>query len=65
MAIDMTQFRQVFFEESLEGLDAMESSLLQLSKARLFKKLFAGIMATISMRLSASWNQLEVTLQVD
>jgi two-component system chemotaxis sensor kinase CheA len=32
MAIDMTQFRQVFFEESLEGLDAMESSLLQLEE---------------------------------
>src|SRR5215470_14459616 len=30
MAIDMTQFRQVFFEESLEGLDAMEAGLLQL-----------------------------------
>jgi len=32
MAIDITQFRQVFFEESLEGLEAMESSLLQLAE---------------------------------
>ncbi|MGE3539897.1 MAG: chemotaxis protein CheA [Candidatus Tectimicrobiota bacterium] len=32
MAIDMSQFRQVFFEESLEGLEAMESSLLQLDE---------------------------------
>jgi two-component system, chemotaxis family, sensor kinase CheA len=32
MAIDITQFRQVFFEESLEGLEAMESSLLQLEE---------------------------------
>ena len=28
MAIDMEQFHQVFFEESLEGLDVMEQSLL-------------------------------------
>jgi two-component system, chemotaxis family, sensor kinase CheA len=32
MAIDITQFRQVFFEESLEGLEAMESGLLQLEE---------------------------------
>jgi two-component system chemotaxis sensor kinase CheA len=32
MAIDMAQFRQVFFEESLEGLEAMESCLLQLEE---------------------------------
>lgn len=31
MAIDLQQFHQVFFEESLEGLDAMESGLLQIS----------------------------------
>ncbi|MGZ4957869.1 MAG: Hpt domain-containing protein, partial [Methylomonas sp.] len=30
MAIDMSQFHQVFFEESFEGLDAMESGLLNL-----------------------------------
>ena len=30
MAIDMKQFHQVFFEESFEGLDAMESGLLNL-----------------------------------
>ncbi len=30
MTIDMTQFHQVFFEESFEGLDAMESGLLNL-----------------------------------
>src|SRR5215813_7185763 len=32
MAIDITKFRQVFFEESLEGLEAMEASLLQLEE---------------------------------
>lgn len=31
MAIDMEQFHQVFFEESLEGLDVMEHSLLSIS----------------------------------
>ncbi|QFU20590.1 chemotaxis protein CheA [Shewanella eurypsychrophilus] len=30
MEIDLSQFSQVFFEESLEGLDAMESELLNL-----------------------------------
>ncbi len=30
MSIDLSQFHQVFFEESLEGLDIMESSLLAL-----------------------------------
>lgn len=30
MSIDMEQFHQVFFEESFEGLDAMESGLLNL-----------------------------------
>ena len=30
MAIDMEQFHQVFFEESFEGLDVMESGLLNL-----------------------------------
>lgn len=30
MSIDMSQFRDAFFEESLEGLDAMESGLLEL-----------------------------------
>ena len=30
MSIDMAQFHQVFFEESFEGLDAMESGLLKL-----------------------------------
>ena len=30
MSIDMAQFHQVFFEESFEGLDAMESGLLNL-----------------------------------
>lgn len=30
MAIDVTQFHQTFFEESLEGLDAMENILLAL-----------------------------------
>ena len=31
MSFDMAQFRQVFFEESIEGLDTMESGLLNLS----------------------------------
>ncbi|MDP2177972.1 chemotaxis protein CheA [Methylicorpusculum sp.] len=31
MSIDMAQFHQVFFEESFEGLDIMESGLLNLS----------------------------------
>lgn len=31
MAIDLLQFHQVFFEESLEGLDAMENGLLQIT----------------------------------
>ena len=30
MSIDLSQFHQVFFEESFEGLDAMESNLLEL-----------------------------------
>ncbi len=30
MSIDMEQFHQTFFEESFEGLDAMESNLLEL-----------------------------------
>ncbi len=30
MEIDLSQFSQVFFEESLEGLENMESELLKL-----------------------------------
>ena len=30
MSIDLSQFHQIFFEESFEGLDVMESSLLEL-----------------------------------
>src|SRR5215471_18480317 len=30
MAIDLTQFHQIFFEESFEGLDTMEAALLHL-----------------------------------
>lgn len=33
MSIDLSQFHQVFFEESLEGLDVMESALLNLDVA--------------------------------
>ena len=33
MPIDMRQFHQTFFEESLEGLSAMETGLLRLEKA--------------------------------
>nr|WP_305908325.1 Hpt domain-containing protein [Methylomarinum sp. Ch1-1]MDP4521149.1 Hpt domain-containing protein [Methylomarinum sp. Ch1-1] len=32
MSIDMAQFHQVFFEESFEGLDAMETGLLNLDE---------------------------------
>lgn len=32
MSIDVSQFHEVFFEESFEGLDAMESGLLNLSE---------------------------------
>ena len=32
MAIDITQFHQTFFEESLEGIDEMESELLQIEE---------------------------------
>ena len=32
MGIDITQFHQIFFEESFEGLEAMESALLDLSR---------------------------------
>ena len=31
MSVDISQFHQVYFEESFEGLDAMESGLLALS----------------------------------
>ena len=33
MTIDLSQFHQVFFDESLEGLDAMESALLEFDVA--------------------------------
>ncbi|MDX8396465.1 MAG: chemotaxis protein CheA [Mariprofundaceae bacterium] len=32
MSIDLEQFKHIFFEESFEGLDAMESGLLELSE---------------------------------
>jgi two-component system chemotaxis sensor kinase CheA len=35
MSIDLSQFFEVFFEESLEGLDVMESELLNLSPGQL------------------------------
>ena len=31
MSIDLSQFHQTFFEESLEGLETMETGLLNLS----------------------------------
>lgn len=34
MSIDLAQFHQTFFEESFEGLDAMETGLLSLSEGR-------------------------------
>lgn len=33
MSVDLSQFHQVFFEESFEGLDAMESALMELDPA--------------------------------
>ena len=33
MGIDLSQFHQVFFEESIEGLDAMETALMELDPA--------------------------------
>lgn len=33
MSVDLSQFHQVFFEESFEGLDVMESQLLELDPA--------------------------------
>ena len=30
MSVDLSQFHQVFFEECFEGLDVMESGLLEL-----------------------------------
>ncbi|WGO99440.1 chemotaxis protein CheA [Saccharophagus degradans] len=33
MSIDLSQFHQVFFEESVEGLDIMESALMELDPA--------------------------------
>lgn len=35
MSVDLSQFHQVFFEESLEGLDVMESALLELDPAHI------------------------------
>ena len=35
MSIDLSQFHQVFFEESLEGLDVMESALMALDPEQL------------------------------
>src|SRR5262245_28996633 len=43
MAIDITQFRQVFFEESMEGLEAMESGLLQLEEGTLAEEIINTI----------------------
>ena len=33
MSVDLSQFHQVFFEESFEGLDIMESELLDMDPA--------------------------------
>ena len=33
MSVDLSQFHQVFFEESFEGLDVMESELLDMDPA--------------------------------
>ena len=33
MSVDLSQFHQVFFEESIEGLEVMEAGLLELNPA--------------------------------
>ena len=43
MNIDVTQFHQVFFEESLEGLDTMESILLQMESGEYDQEDINGI----------------------
>jgi two-component system, chemotaxis family, sensor kinase CheA len=43
MAIDLTQFHQVFIEESLEGLDTMESALMDLNLDNLDAELINSI----------------------
>ncbi|MBI5461674.1 MAG: chemotaxis protein CheA [Gammaproteobacteria bacterium] len=46
MSIDITQFHQIFFEESFEGLDSMEAALLELGggseDAELINTIFRG-----------------------
>ena len=34
MTLDLTQFHEIFFEESFEALDSMEAALLKLSVKR-------------------------------
>ena len=43
MAIDITRFHQTFFEESYEGLDAMEAALLRLTPASADAEAINGI----------------------
>lgn len=43
MKIDMSKFLDTFFEESAEGLDAMEAGLLNLQKATYDKEIINTI----------------------
>lgn len=43
MSIDLSQFHQVFFEESFEGLDIMESGLLELDPAAIDSEMINAI----------------------
>ncbi|OQY54696.1 MAG: chemotaxis protein CheA [Candidatus Parabeggiatoa sp. nov. 2] len=43
MPIDLTEVRELFFEESFENLDMMESNLLDLEVGRIDKELINGI----------------------
>jgi two-component system chemotaxis sensor kinase CheA len=43
MSIDLSQFHQVFFEESFEGLDVMESGLMELEPAEIDNELINAI----------------------
>ncbi len=43
MSIDLSQFHQVFFEESIEGLDIMESALMELDVAEVDHEIINSI----------------------
>ena len=43
MSVDLSRFHQVFFEESLEGLDVMENALMELDPAEIDKETINAI----------------------